>query len=95
MPAAQRRGRRAGTEPASARSALGLRLALSLVFAPVFLAAAIGFAILAAGTRRGADPGPTTFAVLAAGCALLAVVAAADAALISRRRRAERDRPRP
>ncbi|UIR23011.1 DUF6343 family protein [Streptomyces spinosirectus] len=85
---------RTGTEPTTARSALGLRLALSAVFLPLFAAATVGFAIWAAHQGPGESPGSGLLTVLAVVCGVLALVAAADIAVVAaRRRRRERGEP--
>ncbi|MGW7259490.1 DUF6343 family protein [Streptomyces sp. NPDC054834] len=48
---------RSGTEPATARSVLGLRLALSAVFLPLFAAATAAFALWAVHQGPGDSPG--------------------------------------
>ncbi|GAB2608994.1 hypothetical protein GCM10027168_47490 [Streptomyces capparidis] len=81
--AAPRRSR-SGTEPVNARSAVGLRMLLSAVYAPLFAVGAAGFS-LAAGD---APPGRfTRYAVLAALCAALTAAALADLAVLTHRRR--------
>ncbi|WP_327287254.1 DUF6343 family protein [Streptomyces sp. NBC_01198] len=80
-------GRRSGTEPVRARSALGLRLTLSLFFAPLFLAGTGLLAWWAAESGPGDSPGRTALAVLSGVCAFLFLVAAADAAVLLHRRK--------
>jgi hypothetical protein len=75
---------RSGTEPVRAQSAHGLRLVLSVIFAPVFLAAAGLLAWWAAGT--GPD-GRAALCIVAAVCAVFFVIAAADAFTLWRRGR--------
>jgi hypothetical protein len=85
---------RTGTEPATARSALGLRLALSAVFLPLFAAATVAFAVWAAHQGPGESPGSGPLTVLAVVCGVLALTAAADIAVVTaRRRRCERAEP--
>ena len=83
---------RSATEPANARSAVGLRLLLSVCYAPVFLAAAALLALWSVLSAPGSSPGSVVLAVLSGVCAALAAVAAADAAVLMHRRRM---RPRP
>ncbi|MEU2109458.1 DUF6343 family protein [Streptomyces sp. NPDC019507] len=76
---------RTGTEPVTARSALALRLVLSLVTLPVFVAGTALFAVRA-GTSGHLDcPGPAVLAALALVCGVLALVAAVDLLVIGRR----------
>ncbi|WP_330336266.1 DUF6343 family protein [Streptomyces sp. NBC_00557] len=81
---------RTGTEPATARSALRLRRLLSAVFLPVFAAATAGFALWASRSGPGDSPGSGPLTVLAAVCGVLALGAALDLVIVSRRRRRER-----
>ncbi|MFF8193354.1 DUF6343 family protein [Streptomyces bobili] len=85
-----RRFPRSGTEPATAQSPLGLRLILSGVFLPVFGAAAVVFAMWAARSGPGDDPGRGPLIVLAVVCGVLALLAAADLLVVLRRLRHER-----
>ncbi|MEU7429229.1 DUF6343 family protein [Streptomyces sp. NPDC040750] len=86
-----RRSPRAGTEPATARSALGLRMVLSAAFLPLFAAATAGFAVWAVHQGTGGSPGSGPLTVLAAICGILALAAAVDlVVLTARRRRRER-----
>ncbi|MET9971428.1 DUF6343 family protein, partial [Streptomyces sp. NPDC006356] len=85
-----RRWERTGTEPVTARSALGLRLLLSVFFMPLFMAAAVLFALWAARAGPGSSPTSSLLAVLAGLCAALSVLAAVDLAVVLRRRRRER-----
>ncbi|MBE1590651.1 DUF6343 family protein [Nonomuraea angiospora] len=71
---------RAGTEPVTARSPLRARRILSLVALVLGMAAAVLFAVLAANT------GAEVWRWEAAIAAVVAVVAAADLALLRRRR---------
>lgn len=82
---------RTGTEPRTARSDLRLRRILSLIFAPIFLLGAVGFALLAwhAGSS-GPPPDRGTYILFAAVCAALTVVALIDLAVIARRMASER-----
>ncbi|CUW25766.1 DUF6343 family protein [Streptomyces reticuli] len=83
---------RTGTEPATARSALRLRLLLSAVFLPVFAAATAGFALWAAHEGPGDSPGTGPLTVLAVACGLLALAAALDLVVVSRRSAGTRGR---
>ncbi|MET8718988.1 DUF6343 family protein [Streptomyces misionensis] len=88
---------RSGSEPATARSALGLRLTLSALFLPVFAAATAGFAVWAAHQRPGDSPGEGPLTALAVICGVLALAAALDLVRVTARRRRERapDQPVP
>lgn len=85
-----RRWPRTGTEPATAQSAVRLRRLLAALFLPLFVAATVLFAVLAA----AADPGDALdrgeLVVLAAGCGVLALTAAVDLWIVGRRLRRER-----
>ncbi|MDX3098530.1 DUF6343 family protein [Streptomyces sp. ME19-03-3] len=87
-----RRYERTGTEPVTARSALGLRLALVSLFAPLFVLGTALFATLAARAASGDSPGRGTYVGLAVVCAVLAVAALLDLSVIMRRRRQENPR---
>ncbi|MFE4667476.1 DUF6343 family protein [Streptomyces sp. NPDC056716] len=80
---------RTGTEPRTARSPLRLRMLLSGIFLPVFVAGAVGFAIWAALSGPGDSPGRAVTATLAAVCAALALAAGVDLAVLVRRVREE------
>lgn len=82
-----RRFRRSGTEPATARSDLALRLLLSAAFLPLFAAATAGFAVWAARSGPGDSPGGGPLTALAVVCGVLALAAALDAAVLTARRR--------
>ncbi|AIV32635.1 DUF6343 family protein [Streptomyces sp. CCM_MD2014] len=86
---------RTGTEPVRAQSALRLRLLLSAVFLPLFLAGAAYFGQWAAGTGTGDSPGRGMLVVIAVVCAALALLAAADLLVVIRRLRSERGTPVP
>lgn len=86
-----RRFPRTGTEPATAQSALRLRLLLSAVFLPLFVAGAAFFGVWAADTGPGDSPGRGGLVLIAVVCAVLALLAAADLAVVTRRLRRERD----
>ncbi|MFC9468453.1 DUF6343 family protein [Streptomyces coelicoflavus] len=85
-----RRSPRTGTEPVRAQSALRLRLLLSAVFLPMFLAGAAYFGVWAADTASGDSPGRGTLVVVAVVCGALALLAAADLLVVTRRLRHER-----
>ncbi|MFH8221953.1 DUF6343 family protein [Streptomyces sp. NPDC018057] len=85
-----RRYPRTGTEPMTAQSPLGLRLLLSGVFLPLFAGAAAFFAVWAAQAVPGENPGRGPLVIAAAVCAVLALLAAADVAVVVRRLRRER-----
>jgi hypothetical protein len=77
------------SEPLHARSALRLRLLLSAVFLPLFLAGAAWFGQWAADTDPGDTPGRGMLVVIAVVCAAFALLAAADLLVVVRRLRAE------
>ncbi|MFF0290909.1 hypothetical protein [Streptomyces sp. NPDC005262] len=81
-----KRHRRAGTEPLTARSDLGLRRVLSTAALVVFALATAGFAWWAAFSSRDSSPSSTVLGVLAAVCGVLLLVAVLDLAVIRRRR---------
>jgi hypothetical protein len=81
---------RTGTEPATAQSALGLRLLLSAVFLPLFLAGAAYFGVWAADAGPGDIPGRGGLVVLAVVCLAFALLAASDLLVVARRLRRER-----
>ncbi|MEU8571466.1 DUF6343 family protein [Streptomyces pathocidini] len=83
------RNPRTGTEPLTARSPLGLRLVLSVVFTPLFIAGAVGFAIWAARSDPGSVPSSGVLGALAIVCAVLSLLALADLAVVEHRRRHE------
>lgn len=89
-----RRFERTGTEPVTARSALGLRLLLSAVYVPLFIVATALFALWAAGSQPGDVPGRGTLGTVAGICAVLTLLALIDLMVVLRRRRRER-RPWP
>ncbi|MGW4734372.1 DUF6343 family protein [Streptomyces shenzhenensis] len=81
---------RTGGEPVTARSAVRLRLLLSWIFLPVFMAAAACFALWAAGSGPGASPGRAVLVTIAAICAIIAFLAAVDLSVLVGRLRRER-----
>ncbi len=83
---------RSATEPVNARSAVGLRLLLSVCYTPVFLAASALLALWSVLSEPGSSPSGLVLAVLSGVCAALAATAATDAAVLVHRRRM---RPRP
>ncbi|UXI82114.1 hypothetical protein N6Q81_30715, partial [Streptomyces vinaceusdrappus] len=80
-----RRRPRTGTEPVTAQSPLGLRLVLSAVFLPLFLAGAAYFGVWAADADPGDGPGRGGLVVLAVVCAALALPALAALMVVLRR----------
>ncbi|MGW1135671.1 DUF6343 family protein [Streptomyces griseoluteus] len=87
-----RRQARTGTEPVTARSALGLRLVLSVGGLLVFLLGTVLFAIWAGAVRQQDVPDPTQLTVLAVICGVLAVFAAVDLVVVLLRLARERAR---
>lgn len=85
-----RRSERTGSEPVTARSALGLRLLITIVALPLFVAGAVLFAWWAVSSGQTDAPGSSSLAGLAVVCGLLAVFAALDLVVILRRRSRER-----
>ncbi|MEW1777902.1 DUF6343 family protein [Streptomyces sp. NPDC086777] len=81
---------RTGTEPVTARSPLRLRRLLSSLFLPLFAMATALFAAWAAASGAGDSPGRGALVTLAAVCAALAVAAAVDLLVVSRRLHRER-----
>ncbi|MFE6281811.1 DUF6343 family protein [Streptomyces sp. NPDC057877] len=88
-----RRHPRTGTEPITAQSALRLRLLLTAVFLPLFVAATVGFAVWAGNSGPGDSPSRGVLTGLAVGCGVLALIAALDGAVVLRRMRRERGAP--
>ncbi|MCK1815709.1 DUF6343 family protein [Streptomyces sp. XM4011] len=82
-----RRHRRTGTEPITAKSDLPLRRLLSLIFLPLFAAGTVLLAIWAANSDSGSSPGRAPLLTLAIVCGVLTVVAFLDLLVIRRRRR--------
>jgi hypothetical protein len=80
---------RSGTEPATARSDLKLRLLLSVLFLPVFALMTTGFAVWAARSTSSDVPGRGTLVVFAVCCGVLTLLAAVDLRVVVRRRRTE------
>ncbi|GAA3858446.1 DUF6343 family protein [Streptomyces sedi] len=78
---------RTGTEPVTALSALRLRLLLSAVFTPLFVAGAIVFGVWWGRAEQGDAVGPDPLRVATLICAVLAVVALIDLLVVIRRRR--------
>ncbi|MFD9968684.1 DUF6343 family protein [Streptomyces sp. NPDC059017] len=76
---------RSGTEPVTARSALTLRLVLSLVAVPVFVAGTVLFAAWAGASGPLDSPAPAVLVALAVACGVLALVAAVDLLVLGRR----------
>jgi hypothetical protein len=80
---------RTGSEPVTARSALGLRLLLAVCFTPLFIAATVLFAVWSTRSEPSSSPTSLQLAGIAGGCAALAVISAVDLVVILRRRRSE------
>ncbi|GFH38168.1 DUF6343 family protein [Streptomyces pacificus] len=76
---------RTGTEPVTARSALALRLVLSLAALPVFAAGTGLFAAWAGASGPGDSPDPSVLVALAVACGVLVLVAAVDLLVLGRR----------
>ncbi|MGP3981632.1 DUF6343 family protein [Streptomyces sp. KR80] len=89
-----RRRPRTGTEPMTARSALGLRLLLSAIYTPLFLAGAVLFAWWAARSDAGSSPSSGALGAVAIVCAVMSLLALADLTVVQHRRRNERMRRR-
>lgn len=89
-----RRWPRTGTEPSTAQSAVRMRRLLAALFLPLFGAATVLFALLAAAAHPGdaLDRGELLF--LAVVCGVLALTAAVDLWVVGRRLRRERGGPR-
>ncbi|RAJ68998.1 hypothetical protein K378_01887 [Streptomyces sp. Amel2xB2] len=77
---------RTGTEPITARSALGLRLVLALLFTPVFLAGTALFWFWATQSGAGAVPTADSLYTLTAICGGLSLFALTDLIVVVRRR---------
>ncbi|MFK4547109.1 hypothetical protein RKD29_006705 [Streptomyces tendae] len=77
------------SEPLHAQSALRLRLLLSALFVPLFLAGTVFFGVWAADTGSGDRPGRGALVVVAVVCGALALLAAADLLVVIRRLRSE------
>ncbi|MEU0039548.1 DUF6343 family protein [Streptomyces sp. NPDC006333] len=86
------RSPRAGTEPSNAQSPLRLRLLLSGIFLPLFVAAAVVFGMWAAASDAGDTPGRGALVTFAAVAVALALIAAIDVTIVARRLRRERVR---
>lgn len=86
---------RTGTEPATARSALGLRLILSSVFVPLFLAGTALFWYWMESSGPRDAPSSGSLRVLTILCAVLAFLALVDLVAVVLRRRRERPRTPP
>ncbi|MFC9327961.1 DUF6343 family protein [Kitasatospora sp. NPDC057015] len=80
---------RSGTEPATARSDLKLRLLLSLTFTPFFALCTVGFAVFAARARPGGEPTRDTLIGFAIACGALTLFALVDLWIVLRRRQTE------
>ncbi|WP_371478099.1 DUF6343 family protein [Kitasatospora sp. NBC_00315] len=80
---------RSGTEPATARSDLKLRLLLSLTFTPFFALCTAGFAVFAARATATDVPGRGTLIGFAIACGALTLFALVDLWVVLRRRQTE------
>ncbi|MGW5333153.1 DUF6343 family protein [Streptomyces bauhiniae] len=87
-----RRRERTGTEPVTARSALKLRLVLSVIGLLVFVLGTVLFAVWAGAVRQQDVPDPTQLTVLAVICGVLALFAAVDLVVVLLRLARERAR---
>ncbi|MFF8647787.1 DUF6343 family protein [Streptomyces griseoluteus] len=87
-----RRQARTGTEPVTARSALKLRLVLSVTGLLVFVLGTVVFAVWAGAVRQQDVPDRTQLTVLAVICGVLAVFAAVDLVVVLLRLARERAR---
>ncbi|RKN37892.1 DUF6343 family protein [Streptomyces hoynatensis] len=84
---------RTGSEPVTAFSALRLRLVLSVIFTPLFAAAAVLFAIWAALSDPGDRPTSAELVWITVGFGLLTLIALTDLVVVARRlRRRRRER---
>lgn len=90
-----RHAERTGTEPATARSALGLRLLLSSVFLPLFLAGTGLFWYWTAQSGPQDVPSSGSLRVLTLTCAALSLLALVDLVVVLRRRSREHPRTPP
>ncbi|WP_245240938.1 DUF6343 family protein [Streptomyces spiramenti] len=86
------RNPRTGTEPITARSDLTLRLVLSWVFAPLFLALTVGFAVWWGVTGPGDSPDRGELGLLVVAGAVLTLLAVIDLVVVTRRLRQARAR---
>lgn len=77
---------RTGTEPVTARSAMGVRLFLAALFTPVFLAGTALFWFWMTQTGPGDVPGVDSLRTLTAICAGLSLFALTDLIVVLRRR---------
>ncbi|MEU5366456.1 DUF6343 family protein [Streptomyces sp. NPDC005925] len=85
-----RRRPRTGTEPVTAQSAVRLRRLLAALFLPLFAAAAVLFAVLAAEAEPGDALDRGDLVVLAVMCGVFALLAAVNLWVLGRRLRRER-----
>lgn len=87
-----RRWARTGTEPATAQSALRLRVVLSGAALPLFAAGAVLIGLWAANSQPGPGQSPSrgVLVALAVVCGAVALVAALDLWALNRRLRRER-----
>ncbi|MER7982854.1 DUF6343 family protein [Streptomyces sp. NPDC095817] len=85
-----RRNQRTGTEPTTARSALGLRVILATAGLILFLAATVVCARWAYLVNDAATPGRPQLLALTVGCGVITLLAAANLIAVTRRRARER-----
>jgi hypothetical protein len=78
---------RTGTEPVTARTALGIRLILAVIFVPVFLAGTALFWFWMTQVGPGDAPGVDSLCTLTVICGGLAVFSVIDLLVVLRRRR--------
>ncbi|WP_194432551.1 DUF6343 family protein [Streptomyces alkaliphilus] len=90
-----RRSERAGTEPVNARSALRLRMRLSVIFIPLFIGLTVVFAVWWGTAEPGDTPGPAELSLLTIGAGVLAVLATINLIVILRRIKRERGTVEP
>ncbi|MDT0266227.1 hypothetical protein RM844_07955 [Streptomyces sp. DSM 44915] len=84
---------RTGTEPITALSALRLRLLLSAVFTPLFIAGAVVFGVWWGRARPGDAVSPDALRVVTLICVVCAVFALVDLLVVLRRRQRAARRP--
>ncbi|MET8450909.1 MULTISPECIES: DUF6343 family protein [Streptomyces] len=81
---------RTGTEPTTARSALGLRAVLAAAGLVLFTAATVSFSLWAASSSPYGSPDTGELEVLAGICGVLTLISAVNLAAVLRRRAKER-----
>ncbi|GAA2424172.1 DUF6343 family protein [Streptomyces macrosporus] len=82
---------RTGTEPVTARSALKLRLLLSVLYTPVFLAGTVFFALWAVRAGPNESPSSDSLSTIAWICAALTLIGVIDLVVVLARRGRERE----